>query len=326
VTTRDSRHLSTMRAGVFAGARTVDVVDVPVPAPGPGEVRLRVEGCGVCGSDLPVWEGRPWFAYPRPAGAPGHETWGYVDAVGAGVTNIRPGERVAGLSTHGYAQYDVVGGDRLLRLSGIVDEHQPFPGEPLACAVNVFRRAGIRAGDDVAVIGIGFLGAVIAQLAVRAQARVICVARRQEARDLAMSLGAVAAVAFEPAPRIVRELTGERMCDVTVEATGAQAPLDLAGELTRVRGRLVIAGYHQDGPRQVDMQLWNWRGLDVINAHERDPEVYLAGMRRAARAIAAGRLDPTALYTHHFSLEQLDEALAAVGDGDRRPFKALVYP
>jgi hypothetical protein len=54
---------------------------------------------------------------------------------------------------------------------------------------------------------------------------------------------------------------------------------DLAGELCAERGRLVIAGYHQDGMRQVNVQLWNWRGIDVINAHERDPQAYVDGMR-----------------------------------------------
>ena len=58
----------------------------------------------------------------------------------------------------------------------------------------------------------------------------------------------------------------------------------------------MIAGYHQDGPRQVNMQLWNWRGLDVINAHERDPAVYVQGIREAVEAVAAGRLDPAALH------------------------------
>ena len=90
-----------------------------------------------------------------------------------------------------------------------------------------------------------------------------------------------------------------------IEAVGQQWPLDLAGELTAERGRLVIAGYHQDGPRQVNMQLWNWRGLDVINAHERDPAVYLAGMRDAAEAVAGGRLDPGTLYTNTYTLEAL---------------------
>jgi threonine dehydrogenase-like Zn-dependent dehydrogenase len=72
------------------------------------------------------------------------------------------------------------------------------------------------------------------------------------------------------------------------------------------------------------MQLWNWRGLDVVNAHERDPEIYLQGMRSAVEAIASGRLDPSALYTHRYPLEQIGEAFEMA---IRRPqgfMKALV--
>ena len=96
---------------------------------------------------------------------------------------------------------------------------------------------------------------------------------------------------------------------------GKQWPLDLAGELTRERGRLVIAGYHQDGPRQVNMQLWNWRGLDVINAHERDPEDL--SPRHAAtpsKPSPAARSIPSPLYTHTFPLERLR---ASAGDDAR---------
>ncbi|HXF61719.1 MAG TPA: hypothetical protein VNK95_08880, partial [Caldilineaceae bacterium] len=105
---------------------------------------------------------------------------------------------------------------------------------------------------------------------------------------------------------------------------GSQWPLDLAAELTRIRSRLIIAGYHQDGPRQVNMQLWNWRGLDVINAHERDPEVYVAGMRAAVEAVAAGRLDPTPLYTHCYPLDELARALTTLQERPEGFLKALV--
>ena len=124
----------------------------------------------------------------------------------------------------------------------------------------------------------------------------------------------------------VKTLTEGQFCDVTVEAVGKQWPLDLAGELTRERGRLVVAGYHQDGPRQVNMQLWNWRGLDVINAHERDPGVYLDGMRAAVDAVARGSLDPLPLFTHRFPLARLGEALAATRDRPDGFMKALVTP
>ena len=100
--------------------------------------------------------------------------------------------------------------------------------------------------------------------------------------------------------------------------------LDLAAELTAERGKLIIAGYHQDGPRQVNMWLWNWRGIDVINAHERDPSAYVEGIREAIEAVASGRLDPTLLYTHRYSLERLGEALDATRDKPDNFVKALV--
>ena len=109
-----------------------------------------------------------------------------------------------------------------------------------------------------------------------------------------------------------------------IEAVGTQESLDLASELTSERGRLVIAGYHQDGPRQVNMQLWNWRGLDVINAHERDPQMYVAGMRDAIDAVRNGVLNPQPLYTHTFKLEELPRAFEMLDSSPEGFVKALV--
>jgi threonine dehydrogenase-like Zn-dependent dehydrogenase len=122
----------------------------------------------------------------------------------------------------------------------------------------------------------------------------------------------------------VKRLTDGQFCDRVIEAVGKQWPLDLAGELTMERGRLIIAGYHQDGPRQVNMQLWNWRGLDVVNAHERDPAIYIQGIRDAVDAVAEGRLDPSPLYTHRYPLEHLDRALDDTRDRPGNFIKALV--
>ena len=97
-----------------------------------------------------------------------------------------------------------------------------------------------------------------------------------------------------------------------VEATGHQWPLDLAGELVRERGRVVIAGFHQDGPRQVNLQLWNWKGIDVINAHERDSKVYLEGIRAGVIAVEAGLFELGDLITHTFRLEELALAYQAL--------------
>jgi NADPH:quinone reductase len=308
-----------MRALQLLEPRRAKIVDVNTPIPAADEVLVRLEGCGICGSNLPAWQGRPWFDYPLEPGAPGHEGWGFIADVGAEVENLRIGDRVAVLSQRAFAEYDVARADAVVPLPYALDG-QYVPGEALGCALNVFRRSDIRAGQAVVVVGAGFIGALLTQLAARAGARVFAISRRPWSLEIARVMGATETFTLDcPDDSIVERiaaLTGDRLCDRSIEAAGHQRTLDLAGKLTGVRGRLVIAGYHQDGPRQVDMQLWNWRGLDVINAHEREPSKYIEGMRAAITAIAAGRLDPTPLYTHAVALADASAAFTAL---DERP-------
>lgn len=327
----NSQHLTssnrTMSAAVLVEPGRIEIEDVAIPAPGPGQVRIALEGCGVCASNLPPWEGRPWFKYPFAPGQMGHEGWGVIDAVGSGVEKLKEGDRVAALSENAYAQYDVSFADRVVKLPRELDG-QAFPGEPLSCAMNIFGRSGAQGARTVAIVGIGFLGSLLTRLASRANgASVIAISRRGFSLDMAKAMGAAHVVTMDDHWKIIeriKELTGGQMCDVVIEAVGKQWPLDLAGELTAERGRLVVAGYHQDGPRQVNMQLWNWRGLDVINAHERDPKVYIDGMMRAVEAVVAGGLDLGPLLTHDFALEQLSSALTATAQREGNFMKALV--
>src|SRR5438067_985293 len=122
-----------MRAAVVAEPGQVRIVEVALPEPGPGEVRVRLEGCGVCASNLPPFEGRPWFQYPMEPGGLGHEGWGTIDAVGPDANGFAVGDRVAALSQHAYAEYDVAPVDAVVRLPDSLAA-VPFPGEPLGCA------------------------------------------------------------------------------------------------------------------------------------------------------------------------------------------------
>ena len=317
---------ATMQAAVLSGPQQLEIVDAPLPHPGPGEVRIRLEGCGVCASNVEPWAGQPWSTYPGEAGGLGHEGWGVIDAVGDAVGGLAAGDRVAALSGRSYAQYDIAAADAVVKLPAELDG-RPFPGEPLACAFNIFRRSDIQPGQTVAIIGIGFLGAVLTKLASDAGARVIAISRRASSLDLARQYGAADTIAMDDHWRIieaVKAIAGEALCPRVIECVGHQWPLDLAGELVGFGGRLVVAGYHQNGPRQVNMQMWNWKGIDVINAHERDPAVNLQGLREAVEAVASGRLDPAPLYTHRYPLERLGEALAATRDKPRGFVKALV--
>ena len=314
-----------MRAAVVEAPGRLSVKNAEVPDPAACEVRIRLEGTGICASDLPVWEGRPWFQYPLSPGRPGHEGWGRVDAVGAGVLGLKPGDRVAAFSTSTYAEYDIARADEVVLLPDSLDG-KPFPGEPLACAINSFRRCDVWEGDDVAIVGGGFQAMLMVQLAAQAQARVVLLSRRPFALELGRSLGADETVLLDDHVRVVEramQLARADGYDRVIETTGYQWPLDIAGELTRVRGRLIIAGYHQE-PRQVNMQLWNWRGIDVINAHERDPHMYQQGLARAVTAVKEGKLNPWPLLTHVFGLEDLDKALEIASKRPEGFIKAMI--
>ncbi|EQA99659.1 zinc-binding dehydrogenase [Sphingobium indicum] len=319
---------ATMRAAVVTGPGAVRIDRVPMPRPGPGQVRIRLEGCGVCASNLTPWAGPEWQGFPLEPGALGHEGWGFVDAIGKDVTSVTVGDRVAALSYASYADHDLVDESAIVRLPSELDG-LPFPGEPLGCAFNIFRRADIQLGHTVAIIGIGFLGALLTRLATEAGARVIAISRRPSSLDLARDHGAAETIAMDDHQAIIDRvgaLTEGRFCERTIEAVGKQWPLDLAGELTAERGKLIVAGYHQDGPRQVNMWLWNWRGIDVINAHERDPAAYVEGMREAVAAVASGRIDPAPLITHRYPLDRLGEALDATRDKPDGFVKAIIVP
>lgn len=315
-----------MRAAVLERPQSVSVQRVEKPEPSAGRVVVRLHGSGICGSELPVWQGRSWFRYPLSPGAPGHEGWGVVEAAGDDVADVNVGDTVALLSERAHAEFDVADATSVIPLpESLVG--QLFPGEALGCAMNVFARSGINRGDVVAVVGIGFLGALLVQLAARAGASVVAVSRRPFALEVATAMGAQTLIQMGDSDETVRRVAaaaGSELCDRVIEAAGAQQALEVAAALTRVRGRLIIAGYHQDGPRSVDMQLWNWRGLDVINAHERDPAVYVSGIRAAAEAVAAGSLDPALLYTHSFDLDRAADAFRTAAERPDGFLKALV--
>jgi NADPH:quinone reductase-like Zn-dependent oxidoreductase len=105
-----------MFAAVIAGSQKTEITEAAIPEPSAHEVRVKVEGCGVSLSNIPLWEGRNWFNYPRDAGAPGREAWGRIDAVGSEVRNLSPGDRVTMLSYHAFAEYDLARADEVAPL------------------------------------------------------------------------------------------------------------------------------------------------------------------------------------------------------------------
>jgi threonine dehydrogenase-like Zn-dependent dehydrogenase len=315
-----------MIAAVLTKPGTIELQQVKTPQLKNDEVKIKLEGCGICVSSLPLWEGREWFSYPSEPGSPGHEGWGVVEDIGDSVTGITKGDRVAFLSYHAFAEYDIANKDSLVKLPSSIS-NTPFPGEPLGCAMNIFERSSISAGDTVAIIGSGFLGALLCQLAKNAGAKVIAISRRNFSLDYAKKYSADETIplssTWETANKVA-EITANSFCTRVIEATGKQEAIDVATEIVAEGGMIIIAGYHQDGLRQVNLQKWNWKGIDVINAHERDPKRYLSGMQKAVEAVEHKVIDPTALYTHFLPIEELNKGFELTSKRPDGFMKALI--
>jgi threonine dehydrogenase-like Zn-dependent dehydrogenase len=298
-----------VKIAVLEAPHTIRTVEQPEPDIARDEVLLRVAACGVCASELDMWIGTgnqelPWY--------PGHEVSGVVERVGEGVTAFAPGDPVAAWVTErGFAEYVAVKAEYVLPAGGV-----PLDvalAEPLACAVNTVEIADPRLGDDVVLIGAGFMGHLVHKLvSLRGPRHLIVADTRDEALERARHIGAtrVVNVLHESLPDVVKELTDGQGADVSFEVTGVQAPLTLLGETTRMSGKTVIVGYHQGGTRELPLGEWNWNAFHIVNAHFRDVATIMRGMRVGMRLLTSGRLTMDDLVTHRFPLSDINEAFA----------------
>ena len=297
----------------------------PIPKPGPKEVLVKMQGCGLCASNIPLWEGREWFSYPRSAGEPGHEGWGIVMDKGERISQYKLGDRVALLYGKAFAEYVVVNQEVLIKLPVELDD-MPFPGEALGCIMNILDRSHIVAGETVAVLGLGFIGMGLVQMLANHGVNIIAVSRREEAlhqvedlvRHQIKSVGKMQVISE------INEITDGRGCERIIECTGHQIGLDIGTDSIAEYGKLIIAGYHQDGLRKVDMQKWNWKAIDIINAHERNPIRYREGIEAAIEASRSGLLQPEKLLTHSYPFDKLAEAMDNLAAGNPDMVKSYI--
>jgi L-iditol 2-dehydrogenase len=298
-----------VRLAVLNAPQQIDVVDEPVREPAADEVLLRVASCGVCASELDMWQGKADVDYPR---FPGHEVSGTVERVGSQVESFAPGDPVAAWVTErGFAEYVPVRADYCFP-AGTVPLDLAL-AEPLACALNAVELAAPALGDDVVVIGAGFMGNLVQKLVqLKGPRHVIVADTRPDALERAAQLGATRTVnvVSESIVDVVREATGGAGADVSFEVTGAQAALLSLGDVTRMSGKVAIVGYHQGGTRELPLAAWNWMAFKIINAHFRDIDTIMGGMRAGMRLLTSGRLTLDDLVTHRFALEDVNAAFA----------------
>jgi len=203
-------------------------------------------------------------------------------------------------------------------------------GEPLGCILSGARRTNVELGDTVAIVGLGFMGLLMLQAArLRGPARIIAIDPRADALETARRTGADETYTPDQVPdRLMMDGWGRigkgYGANVVFEASGTQPGLTLAGQIVREHGVLSLVGWHQGGPRQVDMEMWNWKAFDVINAHERRMDYLMDCMRRGMDLLGAGKLAMGPLVTHCYRLEEVDQAFQALVDKPEGFHKAVI--
>ncbi|MFD7714266.1 alcohol dehydrogenase catalytic domain-containing protein [Streptomyces sp. NPDC059814] len=282
-----------MRHSHVVAARRSETVETDGTAPGPGEIAVRTLLSGVCASELPAWTGHDGT---RPLRL-GHELSGEVTAVGPGVHGWRAGEQVTGFASGAFADVVHVPAADLLPLPANVPAGTVL-GEPVACVVEALSRCGLRPGQRVAVVGLGFMGLIAVQAAAaHAPSLLAGVDPVENVRSLAARLGADEVMAPEDAE--------PASYDVVIEFTGTAAGLRRAGQLVRQHGTLCVAGYHHSGPRELDVELW-YRGVTLVNGFTPQRHRHLAALRDGLRLLAERRLTLEPLLTHEVSLNDID--------------------
>jgi 2-desacetyl-2-hydroxyethyl bacteriochlorophyllide A dehydrogenase len=320
-----------MRAVLLAEPGSSEVAELPDPTPEPDEVIVAVDACGICGTDLHIYDGH-FVPTPYPI-VPGHEFCGEVVALGDGVEGVEAGTYVAvdpslycgrcrpcrrgrgnlcadwgaiGDTVDGaFAEYVRVPAANAYELPAAVPRSWGTIVEPLSCAVHAADRLRMVAGDEVLIYGAGTMGLLLAQLLRYAgAARVDLVDRNPDRLLTAREVGDE--VGTDPS-----ELTGRRW-DVVVDASGATAALE--DGLTRVRrgGTFLVFGVApaDAAARFSPFSVYNDE-ISIIGSM-----AVLHSFDRAVDLLALGAVDPSALLTHRLPLEEYEAGIAAVRAGD----------
>jgi threonine dehydrogenase-like Zn-dependent dehydrogenase len=349
-----------MRRLMRLGGATQEVQECPIPEPGPGQVRVKVHACGVCMTEVHYAEG----LFPVPEPAPfvwGHEWGGTVDALGPGVgglPGVEVGAAVVGSARGGFAEYVVLPAENVIPLPPGVPLDACIFVEPIACCWASVQAAAPRPGMTALVTGGGPMGQVTAQLTRLAGARVLLSDPDARCRELALELGAEAAVdpiresvadavrAFVGADRApvassqsrANDPTGANVqsvangaplpegagptygVDIALETSGAPAALANCIDAVRPGGTIIMVGVSPESAT-LPFPIWRFHRRQL-----RLQGVYGAGGIASFKAAVAAlpSLSVTTMISHRFGLGEIDEAYALARKGQRG--KLLIEP
>ncbi|MFH1775179.1 MAG: 2,3-butanediol dehydrogenase [Chloroflexota bacterium] len=351
-----------MRALRWHAPGDVRLDETPEPAPGKGEVKIRVKWCGICGSDVHEYESGPLLVptlkpHPRTGKqAPvtlGHEFSGEVVEVGAGLNDIRVGERVAvrptmpcyscywcqrgrhiqctSLATIGYAwdgafaPYAVVPGDTVYRLPDELDYAAAALCEPLAVALHGCKRGGLEPGDRVAVIGAGPIGLLTLQAAKAAGAgQVFVVEPLASRREIALGLGGTEVL--DPGKvdvsKEISRLTDKLRVDIVFECAGPPVAMLTALRVCGRGGKIVEMGQMLESCSFPFQALWLREQMIIAS------QGYVDEFPLAIALLADGQIQVEPLITARIKLDDIIESGFKELTGGKRleHLKVLVSP
>jgi threonine dehydrogenase-like Zn-dependent dehydrogenase len=312
-----------MKVCMLKGGSKTEIIDLPIPEINDDEVLIKVKACGVCTSEIYSWI----HGNGGVNGVLGHEAVGIIEALGKNVKGFSVGDRVTGLIYGSFAEYTKAEYRNVIKVPDKLEDIEAL-GEPLSCLISGAERTPVRLGDTVAVIGTGFMGLGFLQLMkLKGASKIIAIDAREEGLANALKFGADRAIFPDEVEEELKVTDWSRMdggVNVAVEVSGSQKGLELAGEMTAVHGNLSIVGYHQNGLRSVNMELWNWKAITVINAHERRNNVYMECMKAGLKLIASGNFNMKDMITHEFSLDEVDNAFKMMLDKPKGFIKSVI--
>lgn len=325
-----------MRAAYFLGNHQFEVREENQPKAGPGEVVIRNMAGGVCGTDVHIYHGDPGSADVNPPVVLGHEYAGEIVEVGEGVTKLSPGDHVTvdpniycgecvycrmgkkqlcenmkaiGVTQNGgFEEYSVVPASQAFKLDPSVPYAYGAMAEPTACCLRGIDRADIKTGDTVVIIGGGAIGLIMMQLAKLSGAARICVSEPNEMRrQVAMELGADGTVdpTKPDAMDQLKKILGQDGADVVIECVGNNPAVKSAFDFAAKGAHIVLFSVPK-----VDATF----PLPLFDVYKK--ELTISGSfvnpdthERAVRLINAGKINFGPIITHHFPLEQMEEAI-----------------
>ncbi|MEO8398784.1 MAG: zinc-binding dehydrogenase [Ignavibacteriaceae bacterium] len=314
-----------MQAALLYGPHDFRIEEKPDPGIGEDECLINIKACGVCHSEIHQWDVlEKDLEYPRFIG---HEVAGEILKTGKKINNFKPGDRIAAWTDgKGYAEKISLKTDKLF----LIDKNIPYShalAEPIACTTNGIIKTDIQLEDTVALVGTGFMGLILLQqMKFKGPKNIIAIDIRDEMLELSKQLGADIVInpLKENVQKIIKDHTNGKGVDVSFEVGGVQSTLDLAAEICRMEGKLVLFGYHP-GPREIKhLGYWNWMAFDIINAHFRNINTILRGSRIGMEMLNSNKINMGSLITHKFKLNEIEKAFTAAKEKPKGFVKSVI--